>query len=174
VGTGGTIAFPRRNVTPAGPRGRVYPEPRFYGYARPRFAAPVRVYPRPYYVFTPHFSIGFGLFIGYPIAYPVAYGYPTYVYGAYPVEPDVATTEPPPIGSYGGVSLDITPDDATISVDGTYVGIVRDFTSTHQPLTLTPGRHHLELQAPDREPLAFDVDIVAGEVIPYQGAMQPS
>jgi len=41
-------------------------------------------------------------------------------------------------------------------------------------LTLTPGRHHIELQAPDREPLAFDVGIVAGEVIPYQGAMQPS
>ena len=60
-----------------------------------------------------------------------------------------------------------------VIVDGVYVGIARDFSTTYQPLTLTPGRHHIELQAPDRVPLAFDVDIVAGEVLPFHGTLRP-
>jgi hypothetical protein len=103
------------------------------------------------------------------VPYPLAFGYPTYVY---PYPPGGVVGELPP-DAYGGLSLDITPDDASVSVDGEYVGVARDFSPVHQPLTLTPGRHHVELQAPDAAPIAFDVDIVPGEVLPYSGTLQP-
>jgi hypothetical protein len=129
-------------------------------------------------VVQPRFFIGFGLYAGMPIPYPVAFGYPAYVYGS-PVyapppygSPSVTATPPPP-NSYGGISFDITPDNAEISIDGSLVGPALDFSPTRQPLTLTPGRHHVEIQAPGMTPLAFDVDVLAGEVIPYRGALQP-
>ncbi|HEY7173034.1 MAG TPA: PEGA domain-containing protein [Vicinamibacterales bacterium] len=146
---------------------RVYVEPRMYAYARPRVVVPVVVYPRPYYVFQPRFFIGFGIYAGVPIPYPVAYGYPAYVYGA----PPVAAVPPP--DSYGGIALEITPDNADVAVDGSFVGNAQDFSPTRQPLTLAPGRHHIELQAPGMEPLAFDVDVAPGQVIPYRGTLQP-
>jgi hypothetical protein len=152
-----------------GPQGaRVYAEPRSYGYARPRVVVPVVVYPRPYYVFHPRYFIGFGIYAGLPIPYPIAYGYPEYVYGA----PTVVATPPPP-NSYGGIALDIAPANAEVAVDGAFVGYAQDFSPTRQPLTLTPGRHHIELQAPGMAPLAFDVDIMPGQVIPYRGSLQP-
>ena len=45
--------------------------------------------------------------------------------------------------------------------------------ATRQPLTLAAGRHSIELQAPGYEPVAFDVDVAPGQVIPYQGALPP-
>jgi len=157
-----------------GPVGaRVYAEPRVYGYARPRVVVPVVVYPRPYYVFHPRYFIGFGIYAGVPIPYPVAYGYPTYVYGS-PLYEAPSVGAPPPPNSYGGIALEITPDNAEVSVDGSFVGYASDFSPTRQPLTLAPGRHHIELQAPGLEPLAFDVDVAPGQVIPYHGALQPS
>jgi hypothetical protein len=81
--------------------------------------------------------------------------------------------QPSPPVAYGGISLAILPDDASVSVDGVYVGIVRDFSPTHQPLTLTAGRHHIEVQAEGMVPLAFDVDIAPGEVLPFAGTLRP-
>ncbi len=150
-------------------RSRAYTEPRAYGYERPHVRIPVVPYGRPYYFFRPRFSIGFGVYLGYPVPYPVPYGPPAYVFGY----PGGVVMTPPPAGEYGGISFDIQPDDATVSVDGAYVGIARDFSPMNQPLTLTPGRHHVELQAPDMVPLGFDVDIVAGQVVPFSGALQP-
>src|SRR5262249_6000800 len=130
-------------------RGRVYPEPRVYGYARPRTVVPVVVYPRPYYVFHPRYFIGFGIYAGMPIPYPVAYASPAYVYGS-PAYGSPSVVAPPP-DSYGGIALDINPDTADVSVDGSFVGDAADFSPTRQPLTLAPGRHHIELQAPGLE-----------------------
>ena len=84
--------------------------------------------------------------------------------GSIGVQPGQANT--------GGVSFDIRPADAQIYVDGEYVGVVGDFLPTSQPLTLSAGRHRIELRGAGYEPLVFDADIAAGEVIPYQGAMQ--
>jgi hypothetical protein len=41
------------------------------------------------------------------------------------------------------------------------------------PLTLTPGRHSIDIRATGYQPIVFDADIVAGQVLPYQGAMRP-
>ena len=57
-------------------------------------------------------------------------------------------------------------------VDGTEVGSVANYTDA-TPLTLTLGRHHIELRAAGYQTMAFDAEIVAGQVIPYRGDMQP-
>jgi hypothetical protein len=54
-----------------------------------------------------------------------------------------------------------------------HVGTVGQFSPTTQPLTLTLGPHHIEIQAEGYRTIQFDVNIVPGKVLPYQGAMQP-
>jgi len=138
--------------------------PRYY---RPYVVAPFYSTP---YLFRPHFSIGFGISLGYPVPY-YAYPYAVPVYGyAAPPSPVVVG---PGSAQYGGVSLEISPSNAAVYVDGAYAGVVRDFDGRRQPLTLAGGRHHIEVDAPGFEPWAFDVDIVAGQVLPYRGDLQP-
>jgi hypothetical protein len=144
-------------VVPRGTYGHQYG----YGY-RPYF------YSHPYYAFRPRVSLGFGLWIGFPVLYPFySYGYldPTYGYplSAFGLEPGVA---------YGGVSFEVDPSNADVYVDGEYVGIASDFGPNAQPLTLSAGTHHVELQAADCAPVDWDVNVIAGQVIPLQGTMQ--
>ena len=89
------------------------------------------------------------------------YGYP--VTGSIGVRPGSV--------AYGGLSFDITPGDAEVFVDGTYVGVVDDFGPTEDPLSLTAGVHHIELRDPGFRPFTFDVSVVPGQVIPYSGAL---
>ena len=162
---------------------------------------PVRFY-RPYYSFRPRLSLGFGLWMGYPVPYaysyfdPFYYGssysYPTTVYPSnpypayppatnypqsYPVYPQ-AVPDPNTIGvqpgqaNIGGLSFEITPGDAEVRVDGNFVGTVDQFSPSSQPLGLSAGRHQVEVEAPGYQRIAFDVNIIAGQVLPYQGAME--
>ena len=140
-----------------------------YSYA-PRFGYGSRPYYRPY-VFRPRFSIGFGIFSGYPVPYSYSYPYPISVFGyRAPVAPVIIGPGSP---LYGGISLEITPYDADVWVDGTWAGRVEDFDGTSQPLTLVPGTHRIELQAPGYAPLVMDVAVQPGQVIPYRGDMRP-
>jgi len=72
---------------------------------------------------------------------------------------------------FGGVSFSITPSDAQVYADGEYAGDVSDFSPTSQPLTLTPGRHHIEIRANGYQTMTFDTDVTRGQVVPYQGSM---
>jgi hypothetical protein len=181
----------------AGPNdGRSYYNRYYFGphYARPYYARPY--YAHPYYTFRPRVSIGFGIWVGYPVAFPFyvsyGYGYPYgypygYAYGnpypapytapypayGYPAAQSTSVGVVAGAATYGGVSFEITPNDAQVFVDGAYVGSVGNFSPTYQPLTLMPGPHRIEVQAPGYEPIAFEVNITAGQVIPYQGVMQP-
>jgi hypothetical protein len=147
----------------------VYPAPRIDDQAKPRAFLPHRHYPRPYFVFRPQYWLGLGFYVGYPVPYPWWFGNPEYVFrGSYPLAPPL----PPPMAAYGGISLIVDPDTATVVVDGVEVGLARDFSATEQPLTLLPGRHHIELFAPCLQSLAFDVDVIAGQVIPFRGVLQ--
>ena len=148
--------------------------------------APVHFF-HPYYTFQPLLSLGFGLWAGYPVAYPYSFYYPFYrpdIYGspyddapyspaaAYP--PAVTSSleaQPSSDANMGGVSFDITPGTAELFVDDTLVGTVGQFTPTTQPLGLEAGHHRVEVRAPGYQTLRFDVDIVAGQVIPYQGTL---
>jgi hypothetical protein len=140
-------------------------EPRYEPRYAPRYAPRYepfwesRGYYRPY-VFRPRFSIGFGIFAGFPVPYTYAYPYP-YAVGR------------PPASYYGGVVLEISPEDAAVYVDGAYAGIVGDFDGQRQPLTLTAGRHRIEVQEQGLAPLVVDVMVQPGQVIPYRGDLRP-
>jgi len=72
----------------------------------------------------------------------------------------------------GGLSFEITPSDARVIVDSYDVGSVGQFTSTSQPLGLPVGRHHIEIVADGYRTMSSDVDVLAGQVIPFQGQME--
>jgi hypothetical protein len=145
--------------------------PRSYGPAYRNYGPVYRNYGPVYrpYAFRPRFNIGFGIRVGYPVA-AYAYPYPVPVYG-YSAPPAPVVVGP---GSavYGGISLDMTPDDAAVYVDGAYAGVVREFDGTRQPLTLAAGTHRIQVQEAGYEPLEFDVTVQPGQVIPYQGDLQ--
>ena len=138
---------------------------------------------RPYYTFRPRVRLGFGLWIGYPVAYPT-YFYPStpypYAYASpYPMaHPYPTEIYPPPattaaaVGAAGGLSFDITPAEAGVYIDGYYMGTVSQFSPSQPPLALAPGRHHVEIREPGFEIIAFDIDILPGQVIPYQGDLR--
>jgi PEGA domain len=143
----------------------------YYGYPDYGYGYP---YPAPYPYPDPY---------GYPAsAYP-AYGggYPPASYGgyppsspsypAYPAQPQTSVGAQPGQTS-GGVSFEITPGTAEVYVDGEYVGTASTFGPSFPPLSLTPGRHNVEVRAPGYQTIAFDADVIPGQVIPYQGAMQ--
>ena len=178
-----TYAAPRY----VGPRSGSYAAPRYYSgryvgprYAGPRFAYSPRVFYRPYYVFRPRFSIGFGIWAGYPITYydpfyyPYDYAYSSpYPYSTAPVPAPGSVAVQPNLQNMGGVSFEISPSTAEIWVDGNYYGTVDQFTPSSQPLGLPAGHHHIELREPGFEVSSFDVDVVAGQVIPFQGQLEP-
>jgi len=138
---------------------RYEPRHRNYGYGYPVY--------RPY-LFRPRLHLGFGVWLGYPVPYAYAYPVPVYGYAA----PRESIVVGPGSSVYGGVSFEISPDDAFVYVDGNYAGIVRDFDGTDQPLTLAGGSHRIELQAPGYEPMTIDVTVQPGQVIPYRGDMR--
>jgi hypothetical protein len=88
------------------------------------------------------------------------------------------SVQPGPNGSQqnqantGGVSFNLAPASAQLFIDGAMVGTVGQFTPTTQPLGLAAGRHHVEIQASGYQTMAFNVDILPGQVIPYQGEME--
>ena len=96
--------------------------------------------------------------------------------GATATDPNAATAQPgagaPAQGQYGGLSFQISPANAAVLVDGVYVGTAGQFTATTQPLTLAPGRHHVELRAEGYQAMTFDANVAPGQVLPYQGTLQ--
>ena len=126
---------------------------------------------------------------GYP-----AYGYPppsTYPPSSYPSSNYPPSNYPPApysadpqrsqgsIGvqpgqpnNMGGLSFEITPSSAELFVDGAQVGTVGEFTPTTQPLGLPAGPHEIEVRAPGYRSMTLDVNIIAGQVIPYQGTLE--
>jgi hypothetical protein len=85
------------------------------------------------------------------------FGYPSYPFD--------------PLGLTGSLRLQMRPGDAEVYVDGYYAGIVDDFGGHFQHLDLTPGPHHIEIRAPGRLSLAFDVAIEADHKINYRGTL---
>jgi hypothetical protein len=143
-----------------------YSYPYYYGYPYP-----YDPYAYPEYDPPPAYS--------YPVpnpssAYPPQNYPPTSVpqSGYYEADPPQGSVIAQPGTSSGGVSFELSPSTAEVYIDGKYVGRVSDLGSTTQPLALTPGRHHIEVRAAGYQTLSIDADVVAGQVIPYQGAMQ--
>lgn len=140
-----------------------------YGYYSPgyRYYRPGYRYYRPGY-YRPGVSVG--VFLGsagyyrpyYP--YPGYYApYPSYGYAPYASEYD----------DVGGVRLQVSPRDATVHVDGYYVGIVDDFDGIGQRLSLESGTHRIEISKPGFETLSVDVNVRPHETIKYRGHLLP-
>jgi hypothetical protein len=136
-----------------------------YGYGRP-VVVPRVIYPSivtvvPYrpYVYRP--SLSLGVFYGSGGAYP--YGYTPRGY-----------YDPIPGRFYGGLRITGAPREAQVFADGYYVGIVNDFDGVFQHLNLEAGPHHIEIQEPRFEPVAFDLIVQAGRTMTYRAEMYPS
>jgi hypothetical protein len=182
----GVGAYPYRYYRPYYPY-RFY---RPYYSFRPYFSVGLGLwvgYPFAYYgYYAPFYPYAYPYSYPYAYPYPYQYQYPysgyadPYATGGYPTYSQ-PPPPPPPSSSVGvqqgqansgGVSFEITPSDAELYVDGARVGTVSDYSPTTAPLGLSPGRHQIEIRAPGYRTMAFDVDIVAGQVIPYRGALQ--
>jgi hypothetical protein len=166
------VAVPR--VTPRIESGRTNIGPRVENGVVVRPPVEVRRFYRPYYSFRPRWSLGFGLWVGYPVTYPYYYPYavpyPDPNYPNYPYPPGSVNVTP---SNIGGLSFDITPSYADVYVDGQHMGTVADFGPTMQPLSLAEGRHYVDIRAAHFAPMVFDVDVLAGQVLPYQGSLRP-
>lgn len=72
----------------------------------------------------------------------------------------------------GGFSFDVSPNTAQVFVDGKYMGTVGEFTAQSQPLGVEAGNRRVELRADGYRTVQFEAEVVAGQVLPYQGSMQ--
>ncbi len=129
-----------------------------YGYAR---------YGRPYYARPYPHSSGYS---GYASPYPYPYAYQSPDPYAYQSHAGIYAV-PPPGSLYGGVRLEVRPNDAAVYVDGYYAGIVDDFDGAWQRVALEPGPHRFEIVAPGLETLTFEVNVRPNETVRYRGDM---
>jgi hypothetical protein len=72
----------------------------------------------------------------------------------------------------GGLSFDITPNDAELFVDNVRVGTVGEFTSTTQAAGFGCGTPPCPDSRGRVPAINFDVEIIAGQVLPYQGSLE--
>ena len=132
-----------------------------------------------------------------PYAYEAtpSYGYPAQPYGSTNPSPNYPSNypsqQPYPSSNYpsqqppavdmqrggeqsapGGISFEITPDNAEVFVDGTYMGTAGEFGANSEPLGLNTGRHRVEIRASGYRTMTFEADVKRGQVIPYQGTLQ--
>jgi hypothetical protein len=102
-----------------------------------------------------------GYYGGYFGAYDPWYGwFPTYA-------PSYTSAS----GYDGALRLKVKPVDATVYVDGYYVGVVDDFDGIFQRLRIEAGPHRIEIRAPQYETLIVDVRITADETTTYRGEL---
>jgi hypothetical protein len=154
---------------------------------------------QPAYIFAPRFNTGYGVVVGYPVIYPYVSTYgdpfspsPSVVYAppaparntysnvdgvtsstsVTAASPRSAAIQCESAAPCGGLSFEITPASAQISVDGEFVGIVDDFTAMSEPLLLAPGTHYVEIRLAGFRTVSFDVTVAPGEVTPYQGTLE--
>ncbi len=155
---------------------RLYYPYRPYGYPYRSFYYPYRSvfsigfyagFPGYYYYGYPFGYGGFGFGIGLGYGYPYGYAYPSYGYG-YPGYYPGGYVLVAPGHPYGSVRIEGAPRDAQVFADGYYVGTVDDFDGIFQHLNLEAGPHRIEIRAPGAQPIAFDVNVRAGETITYR------
>jgi hypothetical protein len=172
-----------------------YPVPYPYGY----YGAPY--YPYPYYGYYPAPAYGYGYYPAPyyarpygPYPYRAPYARPYYrgphpaphgrisssdysptpaapAYGARTTAPANVQARPAP-REIAGLSFNVTPPAAAVFVDNVYVGEAKTFSATQPPLNVSAGRHAVELRADGYQATSFQIDAVAGQVLPFQGTLR--
>lgn len=104
------------------------------------------------------FGLGISIFAGSPFSFRFGYGWAPWWAFRFTMRPGLA---------YGGMSFLLYPDEAEIWIDGQFVGVAREFGG--EPLPVSPGWRRVELVARGYAPVAFDVRVMPGQVIPYRG-----
>jgi PEGA domain len=155
-----------------------YPVPYPY-YATPYAYAPQYADPYAYGAPAPNYPPA-----NYPSSNYPSQNYPSsnsqnYPSSSYPASNYPAQRPAPSVGvqggraqSEGGISFEITPENAEVFVDGSYAGTAGEFGPAAQPLDVAPGRHRVEVRAPGYRTTTFDADVQPGQVIPFQGTLQ--
>lgn len=110
-----------------------------------------------------HWGLGISIFAGNAFRFHFDYGWrPTFTYH-YRMMPGLA---------YGGMSFVLDPYYTEVYIDGEFVGVSSDFGG--QPVPIAAGFHRIELYAPGFVPVAFDIQVRPGQVIPYYGTLYPA
>ena len=71
----------------------------------------------------------------------------------------------------GGLQLDIEPRRALVFVDGSFAGLVEDFSGYYRHLEITAGWHIVEIVAPDYQPIVFEVAVSPGRTTTYRNSL---
>lgn len=146
-----------------------------------------------------HQSGPVGYAVGFPV-YPFVFDQPTYTFYNPPPYPATVVIPPPQTldssapalvaespsfaaidcglmpgasAPCGGLSFDVSPADAQVSIEGIFVGAVDSFSPTRAPLVLSPGVHYVEVRRPGYRTETFEVTVGAGAIVPYRGALDP-
>jgi hypothetical protein len=112
---------------------------------------------------------------GIPYGYGYGYGYdvPAYGYSYVPESTyDKLYRTPEPPMTQGTLVLDVTPLTAMVFIDSAYVGNVEDLQT--RGITLSAGRHWVDLEAPTYDRKTIEVTIRAGEPLRYRFDMTPT
>jgi hypothetical protein len=72
----------------------------------------------------------------------------------------------------GRLRLKVKPRDASVYVDGYYVGSVDDFDGIFQSLPLEPGPYRIEVRADGYAPLTLEVRILPDRTLTYEATLQ--
>jgi hypothetical protein len=87
----------------------------------------------------------------------------------------------PPSGTYqralppregtpvGGLQLDVDPRRAQVYVDGSYVGLVDEFSGYYHHLDLPAGSHLIEIFESGYQPLILEIVVPPGRTTTYRG-----
>jgi hypothetical protein len=71
----------------------------------------------------------------------------------------------------GGVQLDIDPRRAEVYVDGTYAGLVEEFSGYFRHLELPAGPHDIAIVAPGYDPLSLHVIVSPGATLTQRATL---
>jgi hypothetical protein len=93
-------------------------------------------------------------------------------YGTYDPYASESAATAVPRGEAGGLRLKVKPDNASVYVDGGYVGLVNQYDGMFHKLRLDPGNHRVEMRAPGYGALTFNVRIEPNRTETYRGELE--
>jgi len=126
-----------------------------------------------YFYFPGYSTFSLGVAVGSGLRYHDPYWDP-YWYGYYGHRYGYSAWNRGTLDYYtGSLRLKVRPRFAEVYVDGYYAGQVDNYDGIFQRLRLEEGPHHIEIRYPGFVPLEFEVMILPGETITYEGVLQP-